>query len=227
VNDKKRLIIGAILLVIAIIVYVSGVWRFISLARIQEHHLYLMELVQQHYFTSVALYLLIFVTAAAFSIPITILLTIAAGAFFGVLWGTIYAIIGATVGAALSFVAFRYFFGSIVQKTCATQLTRLNANIDQYGANYLLTLQLLPITPTILINTLAGLTKISLWTFVWTTSLGILPGSLIYTFAGRQLANVHSVRDLVSGSMLALFVLLAFFALIPIFMRSKRGRFRL
>jgi len=52
------------------------------------------------------------------------------------------------------------------------------------GHLYLLTLRLMPVFPFFLINILTGLINIPLRTFIWTTSLGIIPGSLVYAFAG-------------------------------------------
>jgi uncharacterized membrane protein YdjX (TVP38/TMEM64 family) len=77
-------------------------------------------------------------------------------------------------------------------------------------------LQLLPATPTFLINTLAGLTSISLWTFVWTTFVGIIPGSLLYTYAGQKLYTITSLWDIFSVPVILIFVLLALSALIPV-----------
>jgi len=227
VRNKKRLIFGLVVLAVAVIVYVSGIWKSVTLARMQEHRLYLENLVEQQYVFSVFVYLAIFMGATIVGVPITVLLTIAAGAFFGVLWGTVYANIGATGGAIVSFLLFRYFLGSVMQKKYAGSLAQLNKNIEQYGHNYLLTLQLLPFTPTLLINTLAGLTKISLWTFVWTTSVGILPGSLIYTFAGRQLAQLRSVENVASGGMLFALILLALLALTPLLMGAFKQKYNL
>lgn len=226
-RNKKRLIFGLVVLAVAVIVYVSGIWKSVTLARMQEHRLYLENLVEQQYVFSVFVYLAIFMGATIVGVPITVLLTIAAGAFFGVLWGTVYANIGATGGAIVSFLLFRYFLGSVMQKKYAGSLAQLNKNIEQYGHNYLLTLQLLPFTPTLLINTLAGLTKISLWTFVWTTSVGILPGSLIYTFAGRQLAQLRSVENVASGGMLFALILLALLALTPLLMGAFKQKYNL
>jgi len=221
---KKRFVIGLLLFVGVVLLHLVFAGNFITLEQIQEHRIYLQQLVEHHYLYSVGMYLLLFVVAALLGIPITVLLTVAAGYFFGVFSGLVYANIGATVGAVISFVTFRYFLGSFVQNRYQDQLKAFNRDIDAYGHNYLLTMQILPFTPTLLINIFAGLTKIPLWTFVWTTSLGILPGSLLYTLSGRHLADIRSISDLWSIRSFVLLLLLALFAAAPLLLRRKRAK---
>lgn len=220
---QKRFFIGFLLLIFVIALYLFNGRALLTLARLQEHRLYLQNLVEQHYLFSVAVYLLIFMTASALSVPITIVLTIAAGYFFGIVLGVFYANVGATVGAAISFLSFRYLFGQFVQKRYHDQLKWFNNVLERHGHNYLLTLQLLPVTPTAFINIGAGLTRIRFWTFVWTTSVGIAPGSLIYVIAGRQFAQIQSVQDLLSMPMILMLVLLALGALVPVLIQRYRS----
>jgi uncharacterized membrane protein YdjX (TVP38/TMEM64 family) len=69
--------------------------------------------------------------------------------------------------------------------------------------------------PFFVVNLLAGLTKVKLRTFIWTTSLGILPSSLIYAFAGEQIGKIHHVSEIFSGRVLVAFILLALAAISP------------
>ena len=153
---------------------------------------------------------------AAFSLPGATILTLAAGYLFNFLIGAIYVNIGATTGAALAFLFARYVAGKSIQKKYADKLAKFNVELDKNGARYLLTLRFIPLFPFFLINIFAGLTNIPLRTFIWTTSLGILPGSLVYAYAGQQLGTIKSVGDIFTGKVLAAFLLLAAFALVPI-----------
>ena len=224
-NYKKRLALGLFFLAIIVGLQFLNGKMFFTLQKLQGARLYMEQLVNQRYLLSVFLYLLAFISATMFGIPVTALLTIAAGYFFGVIPGTLYANIGATTGATILFLTMRYLLGSFVQDRCSVRLQNLNRNIKRNGASYLLSLQFLPFTPSPLINICAGLTQIRLWTFVWTTSVGILPGSLIYTFAGRQFAQMSSIWDLWSIKWIALLVLLAIFSLIPLLL-SRRAEIR-
>lgn len=175
--------------------------------------------VQTQYVYAVCIYLLSMIISTSVFIPITVLLTVAGGYLFGWFYGTLYAVAGATLGSIVLFLLVRYGIGNYVQQRYALQLAWLNAELDQHGASYLLVLQLLPVTPTWLINIGAGLTPISLWTFMWTTSLGILPGSVMYAYAGQRLYEIESVRDIMTWDIALLFIALALLAAIPLMWR--------
>jgi len=66
-----------------------------------------------------------------------------------------------------------------------------------------------------LINALGGVTSLSIWTFIWTTSIGILPGSLVYTFAGQQLGKIESAKEILSWQMIIVLIFLASLAILP------------
>ena len=72
-----------------------------------------------------------------------------------------------------------------VKKWRSRDIAHFNKEIADYGGFYLLILQFLPFTPTFIINIVAGLSSISAWTFVWTTAVGMAPGTVIYSLAGH------------------------------------------
>jgi len=53
-------------------------------------------------------------------------------------------------------------------------------------------------------------------TYVAATALGIIPGSFVYAYAGRQLGTLNSLKDIISPHVLGAFVLLGVLALVPI-----------
>jgi len=223
-NLKKRFFWGLIFLAGIVLLHIFLNGNLMNLLQVQQHRESLQAFIQNRYLFSVFLYLLIFICATVLSVPITVLLTVAAGYFFGVWTGLIYANIGATTGAIISFLLFRYFLGDFVQNRYPDRLKAFNREIEVHGPNYLLTMQILPFTPTLLINIFAGVSQIRLWTFVWTTSLGILPGSLIYTLSGRHLSQIGSLKELISFRSALLLVLLAILMLVPIFFKWWNGR---
>ncbi len=221
-KHKYRFSWGIAFLLVVIGIYFLGGRKLLTLEHLQEYRLHLEQFIQQRYSLSVVLYIFLFVCVAVMGIPITVVLTIAAGYFFGSAAGTLYAVVGATIGAAISFLLFRYLLGSFVQKWYSQELAHFNQNIEKHGHHYLLTLQILPVTPTLLINVFAGMTKLKFWTFVWTTAVGILPGSLIYALAGRQLVFIKSAKDIFSTSTIALLIGLALLALVPLFFKRLK-----
>ena len=59
-----------------------------------------------------------------------------------------------------------------------------------------------------------GLMTIKTWTFYWVSQLGMLPGTILYVYAGTQLAQIEIFSDITSPSMLIAFALLGLFPLI-------------
>ncbi len=62
---------------------------------------------------------------------------------------------------------------------------------------------------------MSGLSTIALTTFVWTTAIGIIPGSFVYAYAGSQLSSIQTTEDIVSPSILLALVMLGILSLIP------------
>ncbi|NRB21802.1 TVP38/TMEM64 family protein [Candidatus Dependentiae bacterium] len=202
--------------------YFSG-YEF-SLSAVQRQADYLYQLVQNKYVLSIILFCLIFIAATVCFIPVTVLLSVVAGFLFGVMPGTLLAVFSATAGSCIIFLIMRNTVGKKIQKKYATKLTMFNRDLEKYGAYYLLALQLLPVTPTFIINLGAGLSSISLRTFFWTTALGLLPGTLVYSFAGQKLHSINSLNDLLSAPILLALVGLAVLVLLMRVVKSFYDR---
>lgn len=212
----------ALCVLIAIIVAIraSGAGTYLTVENLRKHKELLEQLIRARYALSVFVYILIYLASVAFSVPGATVLTLAGGFLFHLLPGIIYVNVGATLGATLAFLLSRYILGNAIQNRYGTQLERFNRELDENGHLYLLTVRFIPVFPFFLINILSGLTRTPLRTFVWTTAAGILPGSLVYTFAGSQLGTINSVGDLFAGRILIAFLLLAALSLVPLVLKK-------
>ncbi len=215
----------AILLRIGVVLFFVGIFfvakyfgvdHYLSLEGAQEVLSSLNGLVAEYFILASFLFIFSYIILAGFSLPGALVFTLLSGALFGALFGTILVNIGATIGATFAFLASRFVFGSSMQEKYATQLKSFNNEVDSNGAHYLLTLRFIPLFPFFLINILAGLSKVKVRTFVWTTSLGIIPGSFVYALVGEQLATLKDLGDLVSPGIITAFVLLGVFSLAPV-----------
>jgi pyruvate/2-oxoglutarate dehydrogenase complex dihydrolipoamide dehydrogenase (E3) component/uncharacterized membrane protein YdjX (TVP38/TMEM64 family) len=215
-RNRKRVIIFGIVALLFLILQSSGLGDLLSLKNIQAHGARLQAFSDSHYLTSVVSYILLYVLVAAFSIPGAMVLTLAGGFLYGFVVAALYVNVGATTGAIGAFLFARYIAGKWLQQKYASQLVNFNTELHRNGANYLLVLRFIFVFPFFLINLMAGLTRVRLRTFIWTTSLGILPGSLIYAFTGQQLGDISHITDIFSGKVLLAFILLAGFALTPV-----------
>ncbi len=218
-NYAKRLIFAGFIIVAILILHVMGLRDYITFAQLKRYGLSLQELVNQYYWQAVFTYMLIFIGSTITGLPVTVVLTVAAGFLFGIFYGTLYVIISATTGAMLMFVTVRYLIGEWIQMRYAAQLQGFNQEIEQHGARYVLALQVLPVTPTVFINLLAGISPMSLWTFIWTTAVGIMPGTLIYTWAGNRLPALESMREIMSFSIIFILLMLVLLVFAPIMWR--------
>jgi uncharacterized membrane protein YdjX (TVP38/TMEM64 family) len=223
-TTKKILLLILLIMVIVAIRY-SPAGGILTFENLKQHRESLVSFVQNRYGISVLVFITAYILVTAFSIPGAVVLTIAAGFLFGTLAATFYVNIGATIGATLAFLSARYLLGTGVQEKYQAQLKKFNEELEKNGTNYLLTLRLIPVFPFFLINFLSGLTKIPVRTFIWTTSLGIIPGTAVFAFAGRQIGTINSASEILSANVLAAFAVLALFALIPVIVkRIKAGR---
>lgn len=221
---KKRIIFILLILGAIAIIRFADIDRYLTFENLKQNKVYLLQIVEDNYLFSVVGYIITYVLVVALSIPGATILTLSGGFLFGVILGALYVNAGATTGATLAFLFCRYVAGEWIQNKYHDKLTTFNRELSENGYRYLLTLRFIPVFPFFLINILAGLTKISLRTFVWTTALGILPGSLVYAFAGSQLNEIESVGDIFSTRILIAFLLLALFVLLPVLLnRIKRS----
>jgi uncharacterized membrane protein YdjX (TVP38/TMEM64 family) len=182
----------------------------------KEYRFAVKDFVGERYLVSVAAYVLCYTAVAGASIPGAAILTMLGGFAFSTIPAAVYTNMGATAGAVIIFILTRYLIGGRLQSRFRDKLEKFNREIEKNGPNYLLTLRFIPLFPFWMINMLSGLTKIPLVTFAWTTSLGIIPGSLVYAFIGSRLNYINRPEDVLTGSVLAAFFLLALLSVLPV-----------
>jgi uncharacterized membrane protein YdjX (TVP38/TMEM64 family) len=215
----KRLLLLLLVSAILVAIYIGG-RGFITLDAIKYHAHMLQQIVNDHYAIAVFSYISFYIVAVGLSIPVSAILTITGGFLFGTFFGAVYATIAATIGSVLAFLIIRYFFGTWLHKRYAASLKNFNEHLGRYGDNYMLAIRLASIFPAFLINMLAGLTKIPLSTFALTTAIGLIPSEFVFAFAGQQLTEIESVRDIFSLHILFAFIFLALLALSPVIARK-------
>jgi len=222
----KKILIALIIAAAIVSIRLFGLDHLLSLETFRQYRDQLQAFTAQHYLPTVAIFILIYIAAVALSIPGATILTLTAGFLFG-FFGVIYVNIGASAGAILAFLAARYLIGDWVQKRYGEKLAAFNKEIAENGYNYLLTLRFIPLFPFFLINIFAGLTRVPLTIFAWTTIIGILPGSFVYIYTGRQLGVIDKPGDILSWQIILAFVLLGLLVLSPVvikkFMKQKRS----
>lgn len=178
-------------------------------ARQQE----LASLVAQHPWTAAGAYFALYVLVTALSLPGAAVLTLAGGAIFGLWRGVLLVSFASTIGATLAFLVARFLLRDAVQRRFGHRLGAINRGIEREGAFYLFALRLVPAFPYVLVNLLMALTPLRTWTFYWVSQLGMLPGTVVYVWAGTQLGAIDAPGDLVSPGLIAAFAALGLFPL--------------
>ncbi len=123
----------------------------------------------------------------AIGVPATIL-TVISGAVFGVAAGSIYSIVGATIGSVGAFWISRYLARDWAQSKFAEggKLAQLDTGLKENAFYFVLSTRLTPLFPFNVINTLFGLTSVSLKDYTLGTFLGIIPGTIAYVWLGAS-----------------------------------------
>ena len=108
-----------------------------------------------------------------------------------------------------------------VQRRFAAQMSTIDAGMDRDGARYLFALRLMPLFPFFLVNLLMGLTRLRVRHYWWVSQLAMLPATVIYLNAGRELGKLTALRDILSPGLLFAFTLLGLLPLVTRWLFSR------
>ncbi|MCY2982861.1 MAG: VTT domain-containing protein [Planctomycetota bacterium] len=151
-------------------------------------------------------------------IPGTAGKSIVFGWFFGFAAAFFLVEIGLTTAAVVSFLIGRFVVRRLLHRRWQIYLRWISKRFEQEGAFYLLWLRMAH-APFTLVNYGAGATNIPLTTFWWTTHVGILPGTMVYTFVGSRVPNIRTVAEqgvfaIVDPWLVVVLIAIAFFPLL-------------
>ncbi len=216
-NLARKLLIAGLILLLLLLFRLLGLDRYLSLAQIREQQQALADLYAARPVTVIGAYMVIYILVTALSLPGAAVMTLAGGALFGLVTGTIVVSFASSIGATLACGAARYLLRDWVQEKFGDRLARINRGMEKDGGFYLFSLRLVPVFPFFVINLAMGLTPIRLRTYYWVSQLGMLPATIVYVNAGRELAKVDSLAGILSPTLLLAFGLLG---LLPLAMKK-------
>src|SRR5690606_22568141 len=96
--------------------------------------------------------------------------------------------------AVVTFLVSRAVFQEVVQTRFRFSIDRIDRGLARDGGTYLLLLRLAH-APYTFMNYACGATRVRLFTFTWTTAVGVFPGSLVFVFAGTRLPTLAELLD--------------------------------
>ena len=169
------------------------------------------------------LFFFAYIIVTALALPISLLKTLLAGALFGLLPGVILTSFASTIGSTLCFLLSRYLFKDLIQEKYKKYLSKVNQGIKEEGLLYLFFLRLSPIFPFFIINLTFGLTNMKWTNFYWISQLGMLPATILFVNAGKQLSQINNLEDILTMKVI---ISLSAIGLLPIIMKRIYERFK-
>lgn len=214
---KKRFISFLIIILICLIVIFGGdVYRFFTENSIQE----MVKFIQSTGFLAplVSIGLMIFQAVAA-PIP-SFLITGANGTIFGVFWGTVVSWIGAMLGALISYLLANRLGFQYVEKRFKLNRSLLEKINGSGGFLFILFSRIIPIVSFDLISFLAGLSGMKLKSFLISTGIGMLPGTIAYTIIGHDILSFSNN----AGRIIVVILILLFLSGIAYYYKKKQNK---
>jgi len=161
----------------------------------------------------------IYVLATGLSLPGASVLTLAYAWYFGFVRGMVVVSFASTGGATVAFVLSRYFLRETIQSRFGDKLVSFNEALQREGAFYLFTLRLIPAVPFFVINVVMGLTPLKTSTYWWVSQVGMLPGTVVYVYAGSQFPDLQTLAEkggsgILTPQLILAFVLLGIFPIV-------------
>jgi uncharacterized membrane protein YdjX (TVP38/TMEM64 family) len=207
---QRLLIIGLIIILVVIFKFL-GLGQYLTLDYLKDSQEKFSILYAENQLTVLAVYFFIYVLVTALSLPGAAVMTLAGGAMFGFWIGFVVVSFASTIGATLACFVARFLLRDWVQNKFGDKLAAINEGVAKEGAFYLFSLRLVPIFPFFVINLVLGLTNMNLLTFYWVSQVGMLPGTMVYVNAGKELAKIDSLSGILSPGLILSFVILGLF----------------
>ena len=194
----------------------------LSLEGVKTHQQTLLSYVDRAPLQSAMIFFALYVAVSALSLPGAAILTLLGGALFSLWEGTVLVSFASTLGATLAMLASRYLLRDWVQQRFARPMNTVNTGMAREGTAYLFALRLMPLFPFFVVNLLMGVTRITVRRYWWVSQIAMLPATVVFLNAGRELGKVTSLHDIVSPGMVFAFTLLG---LLPLATRWLYSRY--
>ena len=196
---------------------------FLSFKVIKQRYGDLQLFIDERFLFYYLLFFFAYIIVTALALPISLLKTLLAGALFGLLPGVILTSFASTIGSTLCFLLSRYLFKDLFQGKYKKYLSKVNQGIKEEGLLYLFFLRLSPIFPFFIINLTFGLTNMKWTNFYWISQLGMLPATILFVNAGKQLSQINNLEDILTMKVI---ISLSAIGLLPIITKRIYERFK-
>lgn len=225
-----RILPLAILILVAVAVFASGVGSDLTLSGLARHEQAWRAAAAREPAVSLITFMAVYAVLTAAGLPVALVLTLTGGAVFGPVRGALAALAAANVAALIGYAAARSALGPAMGRWLeaggghARELVR---RLRERAFWTILAARLMPAMPFAAVNLAGGLARAPLGAFVGASVLGGLPsafiGATLGAGVGAQLSTeslAHAVRTpMVWGPLLALSML----SIVPLVWSRGRG----
>ncbi|MDE2148558.1 MAG: FAD-dependent oxidoreductase [Gammaproteobacteria bacterium] len=211
---RPRWLLLGLIIALLVVFFAFGGQHYLTLSYFREQREAIAAAQAAHPLAAAVLFFGLYAVITALSVPGALAMTLIGGALFGLIEGTALVSFASSIGATLAFIAARFLFRDAVHRRFGDRLRRFEAAFEREGAFYLFALRLVPVFPFFVVNLVMGLTPIRVRAFYWVSQLGMLPGTIVYVYAGTQLGALGIHGHLLSPGLIGAFVLLGVFPLL-------------
>jgi uncharacterized membrane protein YdjX (TVP38/TMEM64 family) len=214
-----------------VLFFALGLQRYLSFEVLCDNRAWLIHQVTDNFLLSLLAYAAVYIVAVALSLPGGAVLTMAGGFLFGQWLGTAVTVVAATIGATALFAAARSSVGALLRAKAGPWMKRLEQGFRRDAVSYLLVLRLVPLFPFFVVNLVPAFLAVRPRVFIWTTLVGIIPGTFVFATVGAGLGSVFDAgepkgpADVLTPQIVTALLGLAVLALVPVaYRRLARSR---
>ena len=183
----QRLLLSILITGVVMAFFFGG--RHLNFQTVQENYTEMVAWRNANILLAALGYMILYTAAVALSIPGAIWLTLIGGFLFGTVAGSAMVIVSATLGATLIFLAARSTLGRMLRERAGDWIRSMETGFRKGEVSYLLIMRLVPAVPFFVANLVPAFLGARLRTFVWTTLIGISPGTVVYVSIGAGLGT--------------------------------------
>ncbi|MCM3730585.1 TVP38/TMEM64 family protein [Fictibacillus nanhaiensis] len=115
---------------------------------------------------------------------------ITSGLSFGFYWGCLFTYLGSLGGGLITYYAInRLDRFNKSEQWKNERYKKIRSNIEREGFRYVLLLRLLPVLNYDLVSYLTSMTKVKFKDYAIATAIGIIPGTIAYTYLGTSMTS--------------------------------------
>lgn len=192
---SKGIKIGIITAIfLAIIIYIIGNYNPISMEFIITQHGLISEFINENFYTSLIICILIIAISVSLMGPITPV-CILSGFYFGLVSGLIICIIGEVIGAVIVFIYARYFFKNNLLNKLGNKFRTIKDGFNRNAIIYLLFIRVIGGTPFGIQNLLPAIFDMKFRDYFIATIFGVIPWAYILSSIGNSIGDIVEAKE--------------------------------